>query len=92
MAKQMFSKQVDLDPNQFGGIIDAEGMGVFLKKEGKNLYFVHAGHNYPGATSLIMASPVTGKGAVIMTNSAKGDLLQLEILTAVSNVYNWKAE
>jgi len=87
-VRRMLNKEVDLDPRLFGFPV-AEGLGVFVAGSGKGLSFSHPGQNYPGATSWLLAYPELGQGAVIMTNGAKGDLLTLEIIAALSAVYGW---
>jgi CubicO group peptidase (beta-lactamase class C family) len=88
-VQQMFSVEKELDPSQLFGI-SAQALGVFLMGKGQNLYFLYAGHNAPGATSVLIASPVTGKGAVVMTNGVAGLQLSLEILPAIANEYGWR--
>lgn len=89
-AKKMFSAQLELDPNQSFGL-SGQGLGVFLMGAGDNFYFAYPGHNAPGATCVLIASPVTGKGAVIMTNGVMGLQLSLEILAALGDEYDWPA-
>jgi CubicO group peptidase (beta-lactamase class C family) len=86
-ARQMSEIVQELDPAQFFGM--SGGLGVFLVGSGENLYFTQPGHNAPGTTCVLVASPVTGKGAVIMTNGAAGLQLSLEILPALVNTYHW---
>ena len=86
-VQQMFSVEKGLDPVQWFGL--SQGLGVFLMGEVENLSFAYAGHNAPGATSMLIAFPVTGKGVVIMTNGEAGIQLTLEILGAIANEYNW---
>jgi CubicO group peptidase (beta-lactamase class C family) len=86
----MLSKEVDLDPSLFGFPV-SEGLGVFIMGKDKGLSFSHPGQNSPGATSWLLAYPELGQGAIIMTNGAKGDMLTLEIITALSTVYGWPA-
>jgi len=90
-VRTMCSVERDLDPSSLGGI-SGQGLGVFLVGEGENQYFLYAGDNAPGATSLLVASPHTGKGVVIMANGAAGLPLSLEILTAVARVYDWPGD
>ncbi len=89
-AKKMLSAQLELDPNQFFGF-SGQGLGVFLMDAGDNFYFSYPGHNAPGATCVLIASPSTGKGAVIMTNGVNGLQLSLEILAAFGDEYGWPA-
>ncbi len=84
----MLSKEADLDPQIFG-IPAADGLGVFLTGSGSGFCFSHPGYNSPGSSSWLLAYPELGQGAVIMTNGAKGELLTLEILSALTAVYGW---
>jgi CubicO group peptidase (beta-lactamase class C family) len=87
-AKKIFSAQLKLDPNQFFGF-SGQGLGGFLMGEGENFYFTYPGHNAPGATCILIASPDMGKGAVIMTNGVNGLQLSLEILAPLGDEYDW---
>lgn len=88
MARQMFHKELDLDPRLMG-FPCGEGLGVFLFGEAKDLGFVHPGYNSPGATSWLLGFPELGQGVVIMTNSAKGESLVYELLPAFIFVYGF---
>jgi len=90
MAREMFSRELDLDPAMFGVPL-GEGLGVLLFGTGDDFYFLHPGDNAPGATSWLMACPSSGDGVVVMTNGAMGSLLSMEIVAAVINEYNWPA-
>ncbi len=83
MARQMFDKAVDLDPAVMGGLPLSEGMGAFLYGEGDGLVFLHPGGNSPGMNCWLFGYPKTGRGAVIMTNGASGEILAMEIISAV---------
>jgi hypothetical protein len=37
----------------------------------------------------LVGFPALGKGAVIMTNGAKGNLLAMELLSAIAREYRW---
>lgn len=87
IVRQMFRVEKELDAAQWFGF--SQGLGVFLMGEGQNLSFAYAGHNAPGATSMLIAFPVAGKGAVIMTNGNAGIQLTLETLSAIANEYDW---
>ena len=64
------------------------GLGVQVRSEGKTLHFFHAGGSV-GSCCMLVAYPETGKGAVVMTNSASGDTLCLEILGSIFHEYEW---
>jgi CubicO group peptidase (beta-lactamase class C family) len=84
----MCTVERELDPAALGGI-SGQGLGVFLVGSGENQYFLYAGFNEPGSTSLIVANTSTGKGAVIMTNGAAGLPLSFEIIAALAREYGW---
>jgi hypothetical protein len=87
-VRQMFQKEVDIDPKILGFPV-GQGLGVMLMGKGKDFSFSHPGSNYPGTTCWLVGYPELGKGAVIMANGAKGDLLSLEILPAIASEYGW---
>jgi CubicO group peptidase (beta-lactamase class C family) len=86
MVKQMFTPALQLDPEQLG-IPISQGWGVFLFQSGDNLFFLHPGGNFPGANCWPIGFPNLGRGAVIMTNGLQGEILAMEILSAIMNEY-----
>ena len=66
-----------------------KGLGVFVAGSGRGLSFSHPGQNVPGTTSWLLAYPELGQGAIIMTNGVKGDMLILEIISALAAAYGW---
>lgn len=84
----MFHTEVDLDPSILGFAM-GQGLGAFIWEEGENMSFGHPGDNEPGASCWLMGYPALGKGVVIVTNGAKGNLLVLEILPALEEEYDW---
>jgi CubicO group peptidase (beta-lactamase class C family) len=87
-AKLMFSTELKLNPSEFEGL-SGQGLGVFLYGKGEKEYFVHQGHNNPGANCIIIGSTSSGKGIVIMTNGMRGIPLACQILSSVSKEYDW---
>jgi CubicO group peptidase (beta-lactamase class C family) len=87
-VRQMFHKELDLDPKLFGFPL-GEGLGVMLMGKGNDFSFAHPGSNFPGTTCWLVGYPELGKGAVIMANGANGDALSLEILPAIATEYGW---
>jgi len=87
-ARRLFSKEIDLDPAMLG-IPLGQGLGSFIYETDGDLVFLHPGSNMPGMTCWFSGQPETGKGAVIMTNGAMGEVLALEILPAIVMEYNW---
>lgn len=87
-ARQLFSKEIDLDPAVLGVPL-GQGLGSFLYETEGDLIFLHPGSNMPGMTCWLSGQPRTGKGAVIMTNGAMGEVLALEILPAIVMEYDW---
>lgn len=86
MARRMFSKVLDMDPALFG-IPLAEGLGVLLYGEGDDLVFAHPGGNAPGMNCWLLGFPAKGRGAVVMTNGDRGEILAMEIISAVNREY-----
>jgi CubicO group peptidase (beta-lactamase class C family) len=86
MARRMFTKAVDLDPKLFG-FPCAEGLGAFLYGEGDDLVFMHPGGNAPGMVCWLFGYPKTGRGAAVMMNGANGEILALEIISALNREY-----
>jgi hypothetical protein len=64
------------------------GLGLSLHGEGRTLRFGHGGDT-PGYKSTLVAYAETGQGAVIMTNSDRGDRLADEILLSIAQEYGW---
>ncbi|MGB8952560.1 MAG: serine hydrolase domain-containing protein [Candidatus Aminicenantales bacterium] len=87
MTHQMFRKELDLDPSMFGVPL-SEGLGMILFGEGEDLVFAHPGSNFPGMNCWLVGYPETGRGAVIMTNGAKGEILAMEIISAINREYS----
>jgi len=85
-AKQMFHRELDINYN---GFAMGEGVGVILRGKGDNFSFLHPGGNDPGATCWLEGVPETGRGVVIMTNGAMGDVLSLEATYPVIEEYLW---
>jgi CubicO group peptidase (beta-lactamase class C family) len=89
MVRQLFHKELDLDPRMFGVPL-GEGLGVFLYGEGRYFLFAHPGSNMPGTNCWLIGSPESGKGTIVMTNGANGELLSMEIVAAVIREYQWR--
>ncbi|HUU98079.1 MAG TPA: serine hydrolase domain-containing protein [Phycisphaerae bacterium] len=64
------------------------GLGVQVRSEGSTMHFLHVGGSV-GSCCILVAYPETGKGAVVMTNSASGNTLCLEILASIFYEYEW---
>jgi CubicO group peptidase (beta-lactamase class C family) len=91
MTRQMFRKELDLDPQLFGVPL-GEGLGVMLYGTDENFIFAHPGSNFPGMNCWLLGNPNVGKGAVIMTNGATGEVLCMEIISAIIREYGWLVE
>jgi CubicO group peptidase (beta-lactamase class C family) len=87
-VKDMFTCQRKLNPREFEGL-NGQGIGVFLFGQDENEFFMHHGHNNPGANCLFVGSINKGKGVVIMTNGMYGLILAAEIMSSVAKEYNW---
>jgi hypothetical protein len=86
MIRQLFNKEFDLDPRMFGLPI-SEGLGVFVMGEEKYLLFTHAGSNLPGLNCWLIGWPELGIATIVMTNGANGELLAMEIISAIISEY-----
>jgi hypothetical protein len=87
-ARAMFRTEAELNPAEFEGI-SGQGLGVFLFSKGQQQYFLHHGHNSPGANCVLIGSQTTGQGAVIMTNGMRGIPLSYQIVSSISKEYGW---
>ena len=86
--KMMLKSQLKLDPLKFFGWT-GQGLGIFIIETVGDLFFAHPGTNSPGAVCMMIGSPITGQGLVIMSNGIMGELLHIEILLAIAKLYNW---
>jgi len=68
--------------------MDIHGFAFFIEDAGDNLFFHMKGKN-EGFECFMVAYPVRGEGAVVMTNSANGSYLIEEILRGISAAYEW---
>jgi len=87
MTRQLLNKELDLDPKMFGLPL-SEGLGVFLMVEGKDYLFTHPGNNLPGLNCWLIGWPKRGTAVIIMTNGIKGEMLAMEIISAINKEYN----
>ena len=85
MAREMMSPQIEIANSPLS---DAYGLGVELKDTSEGPLVWHTGGTW-GSCSLIWFYPQTGRGAVVMTNSASGSLLRFEILLSIASEYDW---
>ncbi len=67
---------------------DFVGLGFFLDKKGKAVYFQHGGAD-EGFRAQLMAHKEKGYGAVVMVNSDNGQIIN-EILSSIANEYQWE--
>jgi CubicO group peptidase (beta-lactamase class C family) len=85
MARQMLSPQIEILDSPLG---DASGLGVDLQSTSQGNIVLHTGGTW-GSCSIIWFYPQTGKGAVVMINSASSSLLRFEILLSIASAYGW---
>ncbi|WP_324719930.1 serine hydrolase domain-containing protein [Salinimicrobium sp. HB62] len=64
------------------------GLGPQLRKEGDSLLFQHGGKN-AGFTNMFIASAKNDFGLVVMTNGDNARPLMSEIITGISEYYDW---
>jgi CubicO group peptidase (beta-lactamase class C family) len=91
MSAASFRQMLESRPvtgDEIGGF-NGQGLGVFTLGDDNGLYFAHHGYNVPGSCCLVMASPSTGDGVVVMANGANGFDLIFEILAGLEDVYRW---
>lgn len=86
MTRRLFHKEIDLDPGMFGVPL-SEGLGVLLMGEDKGLLFMHPGSNLPGLNCWLIGWVERGTAAIVMTNGANGEVLAMEIISAINNEY-----
>jgi len=86
MTKQLFAKELDLDPRMLG-IPLSEGLGVFLINNNNDLIFIHPGSNLPGLNCWLIGWTNRGTAIIVMTNGAQGELLAMEIISAFIQEY-----
>jgi CubicO group peptidase (beta-lactamase class C family) len=86
IAVEMLTPQIEVRDSV---LQDSYGLGVDLAGEGQEFRFMHTGGTW-GSTCLLWAHPETGQGAVIMTNSARGQgAIRFEILVSIAAEYGW---
>ncbi len=88
MTREMLKSYRSFGPTEMMGITD-QALGFFLMKNDENTFFLLPGSNAPGANCMLLGSPLTGQGAVIMTNGAMGELLNMRLTYTLSKAYNW---
>ena len=86
-VRLMFRGQVDLDPAMFGAPF-SQGLGPILYGEGNGFAFILPGSNSPGMNCWLLGYPVTGRGVVVMTNGAMGEVLAMEVISAFNREYD----
>jgi len=88
MTKSMLESHKSFGPTEFMGLSD-QVLGFFLMKNDKNTFFLLPGSNAPGANCMFLGSALTGQGAVLMTNAAMGELLNLRLTYTLAKEYDW---
>ena len=89
-AREMLTVSRAIKPEEFFGLADmGYGFGAFLLGENDTFCFMHPGSNNPGTSSMLIANPKAGKGAVIMTNGEQGLLLAVQMVTSIALAYDW---
>jgi CubicO group peptidase (beta-lactamase class C family) len=81
----MLSPQIEIVNSPLS---DAYGLGVELQSASQGPTVWHSGGTW-GSCSIIWFYPQSGKGAVVMINSASGSLLRFEILPSIALAYGW---
>ncbi len=76
--------QAMLEPTAASG---NSGLGLFLNKKGKHVYFEHSGSN-EGFRANFVGSTSSGSGAIVMQNGEQYNLVP-EVINSVATVYEW---
>jgi len=87
ITRTLFQSEKELDPNMFG-IPLSEGLGVFLMGDGKDFLFMHPGGNLPGLNCWLIGWPNRSNAVIVMSNGAKGEMLAMEIISAINLLLN----
>ena len=66
------------------------GLGLYLEGRDQAFGFHHAGSIW-GFRALLVMYPAVGKGAVVMTNADRGDILISEVFASIATEYHWPA-
>lgn len=80
LSKEMTEKMVT-------AFMEEVGLGFFVEKHGKALYFGHGGAD-EGFRAELLVNKDKGYGAVVMANSDNGQILR-EVLRGVAREYGW---
>jgi len=80
LSKEMTEKMVT-------PFMEEVGLGFFVEKHGKALYFGHGGAD-EGFKAELLVNKDKGYGAVVMANSDNGQILR-EVLRGVAREYGW---
>jgi CubicO group peptidase (beta-lactamase class C family) len=83
LSKKMATEMLTVQKPPFG-------LGLFLKGEDQAFSFGHSGANL-GFRAEFVTYPAVGKGAVVMTNADRGDILISEVFTSIATEYHWPA-
>ncbi|MFC1922564.1 serine hydrolase domain-containing protein [Chloroflexota bacterium] len=86
MAKEMLSPQVKILGNPME---KAYGLGMALGDDYGVMRIQHTGGCPWGSNVTLIAYPETGQGAVVMTNSANGSAIRVEIWLSIAIEYGW---
>jgi CubicO group peptidase (beta-lactamase class C family) len=92
MQTALGQSQAVLSPAQAREMLSIQcglrGLGLLIGDKGDDLHFFLKGRN-SGFSCFLVAYPVKGQGAIIMTNSDNGEYLIDEICRALSDAYQW---
>ena len=66
------------------------GLGFVVEGAGKKMHFMKLGQN-AGYQGWMVGYPISGKGAIVMTNSDNGQELAQDLIYAIAKAYQWPA-
>ncbi len=81
LAKQVLTQQTNTP----------YGLGFAVEGAGKKLHFMKMGQN-AGYQGWLVGFPITGQGAVVMTNSDNGRELAQDIIYSLAKTYRWSTD
>jgi CubicO group peptidase (beta-lactamase class C family) len=88
LSKAMTERMLTPFPSASTGPDSSVGLGFFLDKKGRGVYFGHGGAN-EGFRCVLTAHKEKGYGAVVMVNSDDGRIMD-EVLGAIAREYGWE--
>lgn len=61
-----------------------QGLGLILFENKNGIFFVLPRTNVLGAVCMMISSPTTGKGAILISNGIQAELLHIQLLFSIT--------